>query len=109
MNLTDMLNQTVSEGLEQVEEQSSQWLNETAAELSDMIEDASREISRELDLDLDRRNETDSWAMNLLASEEQESNSGAYGLAAVAAAATAAGLIVARSKCRKNDEDFQRA
>ena len=42
------------------------------------------------------------------AEEESDSNTTTLGFVAAATAATVAGLFIARLKCGKNDEDFER-
>lgn len=97
-NTTSMLNQTVTEGFEQMLNQTGQYLNETRSQVNETIYETNEDIMRELDLDM----------ALLSAVETEESNGSLFGIAAVSAVATFAGLFVARAKCGKNDEDFQR-
>ena len=100
-NITAMFNETIANVTAELQNATDTLTNETTAWTEEnLTEEAMHKLMD------DARDELDLGL--LIEAEPEEGNSATLGLVAAGVAATAAGLFVARLKCRKDDEAFER-
>ena len=100
-NVTAMFNETIANVTAELQNATDTLTNETTSWTEEnLTEEAMHQL-----ID-DARDELDLGL--LIEAEPEEGNSATLGLVAAGVAATATGLFVARLKCRKDDEAFER-
>ena len=109
-NVTESLSNAVNQRFDRIMNETAQALNQTRREILEGIQDAQEDIMRELDGEDSGEEWEEDWNLNLLSdAPNQQSTAATIAIGFTAGAATTFGLLMARKKLLKNDEDFQRA